>query len=189
MTDPQILISLAIDDERWRDIDVETDFENFIESTVRTAFLSANTAWLPKANIIDISIVLTSDDNVQSLNAEYRGKDSPTNVLSFPQFSSEECTSKPLESLDFLPLGDIIMARETILREAGEQNKEINAHFAHLIVHGTLHLLGYDHEIDSEAIEMETLEVAILNGLGFDNPYDDTDTDTSSANGDDIAHG
>ena len=173
MSDPEIIVGLMIMDPAWRDIDIKTDFENFIETMARSAFLSADTEWLPKSDVIDISIVLTNDDNIQEINAEYRNKDKPTNVLSFPQLSPDESDLTALEKLDFLPIGDVILARETILREADEQNKSVDAHIAHMIVHGVLHLLGYDHIDDSDAERMESLEGLILNGLGFDNPYDD----------------
>lgn len=108
---------------------------------------------------VEVSIVLTDDAHIQALNRDYRGKDKPTNVLSFPQ-------DEP--SL----LGDVIIAYETIAREAEEQNKSFSDHFTHMLVHGTLHLLGYDHEAEAEAEEMEALEVAILSDIGVKNPYE-----------------
>lgn len=107
----------------------------------------------------EVSVVLADNDFVQNLNREYRGKDKPTNVLSFPQ-------DPPM-------LGDIVLAFETIAREAVEQNKDFSAHLTHLLVHGTLHLLGYDHENDQEAQEMEGLEIEILKKMGINNPYED----------------
>jgi probable rRNA maturation factor len=109
----------------------------------------------------EISLVLADDAFVQSLNKTYRNKDKPTNVLSFQQ----EPDSAP-------HLGDIIMALETIQNEARAQNKSFNDHATHLTVHGTLHLLGFDHESDEEAEEMEALEVEILQNLGIKNPYE-----------------
>lgn len=107
----------------------------------------------------EISIVLTDDAAIRILNRDYRGKDKATNVLSFPQ--DEE-----------LLLGDVIIARETMQREAREQGKPLPHHFQHMLVHGFLHLLGYDHESDGEAAEMEALEVRILRALGIKNPYE-----------------
>lgn len=107
----------------------------------------------------EVSVVLADDNFVQGLNREYRGKDKPTNVLSFPQ-------DPPM-------LGDIVLAFETIEREASEQNKDFAAHLTHLLVHGVLHLLGYDHEDDQEASEMEGLEIEILQKMGINNPYED----------------
>ena len=105
----------------------------------------------------EASVVLSDDSFIQTLNSYYRKKDSPTNVLSFPQ-------ELPL-------LGDIVLAHETIAREADEQGKSFEEHLTHLSIHGTLHLLGYDHIDDDDAQEMEALEVEILESLNVKNPY------------------
>lgn len=107
----------------------------------------------------EVSILLTDDAAVQTLNRNYRGKDKPTNVLSFPQD-------------DDVMLGDIAMAYETLAREALEQDKTFQDHFTHLLVHSVLHLLGYDHEEKHDQKEMEKQEIDILHGLGISNPYD-----------------
>jgi probable rRNA maturation factor len=106
----------------------------------------------------ELSILFTDDAAIQRLNRDYRGKDKPTNVLSFPQ------SGGPL-------LGDIVLAWETVNQEAGLAEKPLKAHMAHLIVHGFLHLLGYDHEADEEAEEMEALERAALRRMGIADPY------------------
>lgn len=104
----------------------------------------------------------------QQLNLQYREKDKPTNVLSFPSDIPEEI----LPMLDAFPLGDLVICIPVVLQEAIEQKKTAQEHFAHLLVHGVLHLLGYDHETsDEEAEEMEGLEVEILAKLNIDNPY------------------
>jgi len=104
----------------------------------------------------------------QQLNLQYREKDKPTNVLSFPSDIPEEV----LPMLDAFPLGDLVICIPVVLQEAVEQKKTAQEHFAHLLVHGDLHLLGYDHETsDEEAEEMEGLEVEILAKLNIDNPY------------------
>lgn len=118
----------------------------------------------------EVSLVFADDAFVQVLNRDYRGKDKPTNVLSFPQLEPEEI--KALEAQDYAPLGDIILAYETLEREAVEQDKPIKEHCTHLIIHGLLHLLGYDHIEDEEAEEMEALEIKILSGLNIKNPYE-----------------
>lgn len=106
----------------------------------------------------EIAMALGDDAFVQGLNGQFRGKDAPTNVLSFPSGTSGF-------------LGDIALARETLLREAEEQAKSPRDHAIHLIVHGILHLLGYDHDTDEQAGDMEALEVRVLGRLGIANPY------------------
>lgn len=105
------------------------------------------------------------DDESRNLNHQYRGKDKPTNVLSFP-FESPPGIEMPL-------LGDLVICAPVICREAAEQGKTVENHYAHMIVHGILHLLGYDHIDDAEAQEMEALEIRILAELGIDDPYQD----------------
>lgn len=116
----------------------------------------------------EMSVVLADDALVHKLNREYRGKDKPTNVLSFALTEAEE--PEPEEGKPVL-LGDVILAWETVRREALEQRKSAADHMTHLVVHGVLHLLGYDHETDYEADEMEDLETRILATLGIDDPY------------------
>ena len=113
----------------------------------------------------EITVRFVNNDESQQLNNDYRGKDKPTNVLSFPF----ECP--PEVPLDLL--GDLVICVPVIAREAEEQQKPIAHHYAHMIVHGTLHLLGYDHIEDAEAEEMEGLEIAILAKLAIDDPYQD----------------
>ncbi|MCC9621274.1 rRNA maturation RNase YbeY [Thalassospira sp. MA62] len=127
---------------------------------------------LSVAPVIEIGVRLTDDATVQVLNRDYRGKDAPTNVLSFAALESADDASVFMMAPDMpLMLGDIVIARETCAREAAEQNKSLGNHLLHLAVHGTLHLVGYDHMVDDEAEEMEDLERRILAGLGVDDPY------------------
>lgn len=116
----------------------------------------------------EIGIACVGNDESHKLNLEYRGKDKPTNVLSFPGDVPEEV----LAMLDALPLGDLVICIPVVLQEAVEQQKTPMEHFTHMLVHGTLHLMGYDHETsDADAEEMEALEIQILAKLGFENPY------------------
>ena len=111
----------------------------------------------------ELSVVLTNDAEQRQLNRDWRGKDAPTNVLSFPQI-------EPFSPV-FGILGDITLARETVAREAEEQGTRFDHHFTHLVVHGFLHILGYDHIDNDEALTMEGLETQILAELGIDDPY------------------
>ena len=113
----------------------------------------------------ELSLVFTDDASIQEINAEWRGKDKPTNVLSFPAF--------PLEpgKMPGPMLGDIVVARETVEREAVELEKSFEDHLTHLLVHGFLHLFGYDHMETDEAERMEALETRILAVLGLSDPY------------------
>lgn len=114
---------------------------------------------------VELSLVFTDDATIQKLNAEWRGKDKPTNVLSFPAFAVE--TGDPLPPM----LGDIVLAYETVAKEAELEGKPLENHITHLIVHGLLHLLGYDHETEDEAEEMEALERQALARLAIPDPY------------------
>lgn len=116
----------------------------------------------------EVGIACVDNDESHKLNLEYRGKDKPTNVLSFPSEISDEMAVV----LDAFPIGDLVICIPVVLREAAEQQKNPLTHFTHMLVHGTLHLMGYDHETsEQDAEEMEALEIEILHKLGFENPY------------------
>jgi probable rRNA maturation factor len=118
----------------------------------------------------EISIVFSDDAYIKELNHTYRDKDKPTNVLSFPGYDDNLLTILP--PLEPVPLGDIVFALETIKNEAHIQNKSFENHLTHLFTHGLLHLLGYDHETDEEATEMEQFEVDVLSLFSIPNPYE-----------------
>ena len=120
---------------------------------------------------VEISVSLTGDDQVRALNAKWRGKDKPTNVLSFPM-ADERDLIRALVVASELLLGDIVLARGVCEAEAAEKGVTIEQHATHLIVHGTLHLLGYDHHDDRDASDMEAREVRALQQLGIANPYE-----------------
>ncbi|THB73680.1 MAG: rRNA maturation RNase YbeY [Gammaproteobacteria bacterium] len=122
-------------------------------------------------NEFELSIRVVDEDEITQLNKEYRNKNKPTNVLSFPFAFEEEIGGCGIE-LEVPLLGDIIICAQVVAAEAKEQGKEELAHWAHMVVHGTLHLLGYDHVDDTHAEEMEALEIEIITGLGFPNPYE-----------------
>jgi len=119
-----------------------------------------------------VNVTLSSDAKVRVLNRDWRGKDMPTNVLSFPLMPIRGKRMKGVP----LVLGDIVLARQTLLREAAEPGKTLKGHFLHLVVHGTLHLLGHDHMNAREALRMEKREIVALTALGAPNPYATTST-------------
>ena len=121
---------------------------------------------------VEVSVRLSDDAEVQTLNRDYRGKDAPTNVLSFPQVQPDLIESLANSDDGEALLGDIILAYETVAREAAEKNISVADHATHLIVHGLLHLLGYDHELgDADAEAMEAMERDALGRMGLADPY------------------
>ncbi|MCM1323575.1 MAG: rRNA maturation RNase YbeY [Acetobacter sp.] len=121
-----------------------------------------------------VNVCLSDDESVHKLNLEFRGMDKPTNVLSFANIDDDEFLDS-LEDMEDAELGDIILAFETLQREAEIKGISVYAHYCHLLVHGFLHLLGFDHQDDKEAAEMEGLEVEILAQFSIDNPYQELD--------------
>ena len=147
------------------DMDIAVQFADWtevlsdIEAIAKRAVAQILTG-LETPQLGELSIALVSDADIQVLNRDYRRKDKPTNVLSFPDDGPA-----PL-------LGDIVLALETITREAKEKSISLEHHVTHLIIHGFLHLQGYDHQTDETAAEMEALEIAALATLNIDNPYE-----------------
>ncbi|PCJ02257.1 MAG: rRNA maturation RNase YbeY [Alphaproteobacteria bacterium] len=160
---PPYEIDISVQDERWCVAIPE------IEVLTCTAITKVLEQSEYSDRSVEVSIVLADDDFVQQLNKTYRHKDKPTNVLSFPQTEIDDINE---QSLPLINLGDIIIAYETIAKESEEQNKTITDHYTHMLVHGGLHLLHYDHQTDGEAQIMETLEAAILNTMDIKNPYE-----------------
>ncbi len=144
-------ITILTHDPRWKGL----------SPTVKRAAEAALKA--RKVKKAAVTIVLSNDVEIQTLNRQYRAKNKPTNVLSFPDGEVVEGVTQ---------LGDIILAYETIVREAGEQGKKFKSHLTHLTIHGVLHLLGFDHEVEAEAEIMERYEIAILGSMGIANPYE-----------------
>jgi len=154
-------IDIAVEDDRWSGSVPD------LESCVARA-VEAGLAAIPDGpdGPVEVSILLADDATVQDLNKNWRGKDKPTNVLSFP------AAPQPVPPGCPTPLGDVVLAYETMVRESAEQGKPLQNHLAHLLVHGILHLAGQDHERgDTEAEAMEALEVAALATLGIPDPY------------------
>ena len=145
-----------------------------IEQAATYAFMHAKKPSAFKRRAFEINIILTDDTNVKTLNKNYRGKNKPTNVLSFPQINMHKFRRTSLDMFptrNSIPLGDIVLAFQTIRAECLKQDKSLENHVIHLIVHGTLHLLGYDHMRARDAKTMEKLECDILESLGYPDPY------------------
>lgn len=155
-----ILVEADVSDD-W---DSRTDWSGLAEKSVRAAVAHSRHAALADGEA-EVSVKFTSDDEVRALNAEWRDKDRPTNVLSFPMAGEDELA-------DAFMLGDIVLAHGVCAREAEEKRIAVESHAAHLVVHGTLHLLGYDHETsEDDAEEMEETERRALASLGIADPY------------------
>jgi probable rRNA maturation factor len=149
--------------ECWQD---QPDAEAVIHRAINAA---AEIADADTGNA-ELAVMLTDDDGIRTLNRNWRGQDKPTNVLSFPALQP---TGPVSEDDPPRMLGDVAIAYQTMRREADEANKPFDHHLSHLAVHGFLHLIGYDHENDDEAEEMEALETEILAQLGIPDPYAD----------------
>lgn len=146
-----MIIDISVTEEKWHE--ALPGLEDFVRKIAHAVFEKLHT------RAAEVSFCFVDDHFIRGLNKQYRGKDKPTNVLSFPLQEAEM-------------LGDVVLALETIKTEAAEQQKTLEDHVGHLIVHGLLHLLGYDHENDSEAETMENLEIQILKAMDIKNPYE-----------------
>ena len=135
-----IIVSFSIEDAAWRDLELPVPLENLIETVIRSSLLSAPRQLPETIETLDVSIVLMDDAQIHAINKDYRNQDKPTNVLSFPQFDFSDSETFKTDS-SYVPLGDILLARETLQREAKEQGKDLDAHIAHMAAHGTLYLL------------------------------------------------
>jgi len=157
-------VALSLDCDAWEA--AVPDIETLCRTTAEAA-LNGSGVDLP--NLYELSLVLTTDAEIRILNRIWRGQDKPTNVLSFPGDMDMAHDDAPVL------LGDVVIAFETTKREVEDDKlaASLSDHLSHLIVHGVLHLLGYDHEIDQDAEQMEQLETELLAGLGIPNPYAD----------------
>ncbi|SLN24589.1 Endoribonuclease YbeY [Falsiruegeria litorea R37] len=163
------MLDIAIEDDRWQDAGLEALAERATAVTLAHQGLDAEAC--------EISLLACDDDRIAVLNAEFRDKPTPTNVLSWPaqELAPERPGGEPdRPEPDFmgeLAVGDIAISYDTCAREAQAAGKPMDDHVTHLIVHGVLHLLGYDHIRDADATVMEALEVEILGKMGINNPY------------------
>lgn len=156
MTEPSFEIDISIEENEWRALVPD------LKPVVYIAAEAALNACEHPADVLELSVLLSDDQRLAELNEHWRGKTGPTNVLSFPGEPDG-----PGPAL----LGDIALALETVKNESADADISVSDHLSHLVVHGVLHLLGYDHETDQEADAMERLETEILNSLGIADPY------------------
>ena len=148
---PTVVVDISIADSGWQDVDI--DLQHLSD---QAATLALSDHDLDHA---EITIAFGSDAWIKQLNQQFRGIDKATNVLAFPDSGSGTY------------LGDLALARETVIQEANAENKSLTDHLSHLIVHGCLHLLGYDHLVNDDAEQMEALEIQLLARIGITNPY------------------
>ncbi|HEU4696785.1 MAG TPA: rRNA maturation RNase YbeY [Sphingomicrobium sp.] len=166
------MLEVAVEaDEEW---DSSRSWEQLARKAAEAAIAeSAFPQLADSERAVEISVTLTGDEQVRALNAEWRGKDKPTNVLSFPMADERDLTRANVDGPELL-LGDIILAHGVCEAEAADKGVSVEQHATHLLVHGTLHLLGYDHHEDRDAADMEAREVRALARLGIANPYEVT---------------
>lgn len=163
---PAVSLLVSCSEPAWFEISSEDGWQSFFLPYVVETCCQAN--W---HHDVELSCLLSHDQEIQRLNAAYRNKDAPTNVLSFPLLEFEKPTLPLIPPFEYNQLGDVVLSFETVQRESLALGCPFRDHVAHLLVHGVLHLLGYDHESDEEAEVMEGLEVSILRQLGVASPY------------------
>ena len=164
-----MMLEIALEaDAEW---DSSRGWEKVVREAAEAAIAeSAFPQLTTSRRAVELSVRLAGDDEVQALNAKWRGQDKATNVLSFPLANDDDLQATSIPERELL-LGDIILARGVCEMEAAEKGVSVQDHATHLLVHGTLHLLGYDHHGDAEAAEMEAREVRALARLGISDPY------------------
>jgi probable rRNA maturation factor len=156
-----VAIEVSIDASEWEKVDIEAIAQTACDAGAETLGLGP----------LEVSLLATSDTHISALNEQFRGKSVPTNVLSWPTEElaghSGDLPKPPTDP----EIGDIALSYETCVQEAAEQGKSVHDHVTHLVLHGFLHLLGYDHVRDEDATVMEGLEIKALERLGIENPY------------------
>jgi probable rRNA maturation factor len=164
-----MMLEIALEaDEEW---DSSSSWEPLVRKAATAAIAESAFPQLNESTRhIELSVRLAGDEEVRGLNAHWRGKDKPTNVLSFPMAEAYELEAAD-EDGPAIMLGDIILAHGVCAAEAADKGVSVTDHATHLVVHGTLHLLGYDHQAESDATDMEAREARALQRLGIANPY------------------
>jgi len=164
------MLEIALDsDEEW---DSSSYWLPLVRKAAEAAVAESEYPDLARSDrAVEISVSLTGDAQVRALNAKWRGKDRPTNVLSFPMAEERDLAAANISDSELL-LGDIVLARGVCEAEAQEKGISVADHALHLVVHGTLHLLGYDHSFERDATNMEAREIRALARIGITNPYE-----------------
>ncbi len=162
---PAVAVDVSVPFDAWKTLGF--DAAAAARRAVREALAGADLPARIHGRALEVSVLLANDDLIRTLNRTYRGKDAPTNVLSFPLLSEDE----PLAPEGPVALGDIVVSFETLRSESHTALKRFADHMTHLVVHGALHLVGYDHEDEDDADRMEEREIMILGRMGLTNPY------------------
>jgi probable rRNA maturation factor len=164
-----MMLDIVLDaDPEW---DSSTGWDELAKKAVTAAIAESAFPQLARGpRVVELSVRLAGDEEVRQLNAKWRGKDKPTNVLSFPMSEAGELSDSAGPGPELM-LGDLVLARGVCVSEAADKHIPVERHAAHLMVHGTLHLLGYDHGDDAAAADMEAREVKALARLGIADPY------------------
>ena len=168
------LLEVIVDDDGWLKLplDIEKYAKDVFAETVEYMQQNDFDGGINCRKFMAANLSLSNDAQVKELNAEFRKKDKPTNILSFANIDDDNFPDDFCDD-EMLELGDMIMSLETLQKEAEIKKISLQDHFAHLLVHGILHLSGYDHQNDDEAEEMEAIEIDILHKMGIGNPYAD----------------
>ena len=168
-----IRLDVALKSKKWQE---EKNIENFVKKICQTLIpLTDLNKILKKDFELELAVLLVSDPQIQKINFEFRQKNKSTNVLSFSSLDENLVRKigikKAVEPHNYLFLGDIVISYQTVRKESLAQKKKFREHLTHLILHSILHLIGYDHEDEKMATDMETLEIKILKKIGISNPY------------------
>ena len=167
-------IYLSLNEPKWEKAlpEVATLADHIVSTSVNFVNDKESLNFLVASKTLNFNLCLSNDKEIHALNKEFRQIDKPTNVLSFANIDDPDFDTQ-IKSAETIEMGDIIIALETMEKEADEKNISLHDHFCHLLTHGILHLLGYDHIEDNEAEHMEGLEIKILNQLNINNPYEE----------------
>lgn len=161
------VVNVIIDDSRWNDS--EEEYSKHFEYILRN--IAKKIDFSPIANI-ECSVKLTNNSVIQELNSSFRSKDNPTNVLSFPSYELKDGDFKDFSDLDEMYLGDIAVSYDKVEEESQSHGVEFKNHLTHMVLHSIMHLIGYDHINDKDALKMEGLEKDILKLMNIENPYE-----------------